>query len=82
MFTARIVSDWDNCIDCHSTFDGKVILRSVWRSTEEFRNARNIFHRRFGMDWLVSEELDMIPLSENRPLFNVRCLWGGADASG
>jgi DNA-binding Lrp family transcriptional regulator len=73
--TAKIESEWKNCIDCHETFDGKIYVRSVWNNAEEFKNARTRFHQRHGMDWLAGEEVDMIPLNEQRNIFKVRSLW-------
>jgi DNA-binding Lrp family transcriptional regulator len=73
--TAKIESEWKNCIDCHETFDGKIYVRSVWSNAEEFKNARTRFHQKHGMDWLAGEEVDMIPLNEQKSVFKVRSLW-------
>lgn len=76
--TAKIESEWSNCIDCHETFDGKVYVRSVWPNAEEFKNARTRFHQKHGMDWLAGEEVDMVPLNEQRSVIKIRSLWQDA----
>ncbi|NQU78797.1 winged helix-turn-helix domain-containing protein [Candidatus Woesearchaeota archaeon] len=58
----NIKSEWINCIDCHETYDGKIIARSVWRNAEEFKSAHAGFYKKFGTDWLQRENIDMIPL--------------------
>jgi hypothetical protein len=73
--TSKIESEWKNCIDCHETFDGKVYVRTVWRNAEEFKNARTKFHQKHGMDWLAGEEVDMVPLNEQRSVIKVKSLW-------
>jgi len=75
LITARIESDWRNCIDCHETFDGKIYVKSVWRNAEEFKNARTRLHENQDMKWLSSEEVDMVPLNERRNIIKVRSLW-------
>lgn len=72
---SKIESEWSNCIDCHETFDGKIYVRSVWKSAEEFKNARTKFHQRHGMDWLAGEDVDMIPLNAQKSVFKSRSLW-------
>jgi len=54
--------EWDNCIDCHETYDGKIIVRSVWHNADRFKSAHTDFFRTHGTDWLDSEDIDMIPL--------------------
>jgi DNA-binding Lrp family transcriptional regulator len=73
--TSKIESEWSNCIDCHETFDGKIFVRSVWKNAEEFKNARIRLHQKHGMDWLEGEEVDMVPLNEQRNILKVRSLW-------
>ena len=72
---SKIDSEWGNCLDCHETFDGKIFVRSVWKNAEEFKNARIRFHQKHGMDWLAGEEVDMVPLNEQRSIMKVRSLW-------
>ena len=73
--TSKIESEWSNCIDCHETFDGKIFVRSIWKNAEEFKNARIRLHQKHGMDWLAGEEVDMVPLNEQRSIIKVRSLW-------
>ncbi|MBN1543878.1 winged helix-turn-helix transcriptional regulator [Candidatus Woesearchaeota archaeon] len=72
---AKIESEWKNCIDCHETFDGKVFVRSVWKNAEEFKDARTRFHQKHGMDWLGGEDVDMVPLNEQKGVIAVRGIW-------
>jgi DNA-binding Lrp family transcriptional regulator len=72
---AKIESEWTNCIDCHETFDGKIFVRSVWKNAEEFKDARIRLHQKHGMEWLSGEEVDMVPLNEQRSIFRVKSLW-------
>jgi hypothetical protein len=72
---AKIESEWSNCIDLHETFDGKICVRSVWKNAEDFKDARKMFHQKHGMDWLAGEEVDMVPLNEQRGVIRVRSLW-------
>ena len=75
LLVARMMSQWKNCIDCMETFDGKILMRSVWKSAPEFRDARSDFHSRFGIDWLEKEELEMVPLDTNKRMLKIDCLW-------
>lgn len=75
--TSKFESEWSSCIDCHETFDGKLYVRSVWRNAEEFKEARTRFHERNGMEWLAGEEVDMVPLNEQRGVIKPRSLWEG-----
>jgi len=54
--------EWDNCIDGLESFDGKLIVRSIWKDTESFKQARAEFYKKFGTEWLQRENTDMIPL--------------------
>jgi DNA-binding Lrp family transcriptional regulator len=76
---SKIESEWRNCIDCHETFDGSIYVRSVWRNAEAFKDARARLHQKHGVDWLESEDVDMVPLSEQRGVIRVRSLWDDAD---
>ncbi|MBW2967267.1 hypothetical protein KY362_02160 [Candidatus Woesearchaeota archaeon] len=67
----NILSEWSNCIDCHETYDGKILARSVWRDPEEFKKAHACFYRKFGTDWLSREHIDMVPLDNTSRLFRV-----------
>jgi DNA-binding Lrp family transcriptional regulator len=78
LITAKIESDWKNCIDCHETFDGKVYVKSIWHNAEEFKNARTRLHEAHDMNWLSSEEVDMVPLNERRNIVKVRSMWENA----
>ena len=71
---SKIESEWKNCIDCHETFDGQLYVRSVWKNAEEFKNARTKLHQKHGVDWLALEEVDMVPLNEDKRILNVRSL--------
>ncbi len=64
--------EWDNCIDCHETYDGKVLCRSVWRNAEEFKEAHANFYKKFGTDWLQRESIDMVPLDNSSRLIRVK----------
>ena len=73
--TPRIICNfldqWSNCIDCHETFDGKVIARSVWKSADEFKSHRLDLLKKFGTDWLQDEQIDMIPLDSSKDLLRI-----------
>lgn len=56
-------SEWDNCIDGLESFDGKLIIRSIWKDNESFKTARAEFYKKFGTDWLKRENTDMVPLN-------------------
>ncbi len=72
---SKIESEWSTCIDCHETFDGKVYVRSVWKSAEDFKNARTRLHQKYGQEWLAGEEVDMVPLNAQRSVIKPRSLW-------
>ena len=68
----NMLNEWSNCIDCHETYDGKILARSVWKSAEEFKNAHAAFYRKFGTEWLQREHIDMIPLDEEQRMIRVK----------
>ena len=72
---SKIESEWKNCIGCHETFDGSIYVKSVWRNAEEFKDARTVLHQKHGLEWLESEEVDMVPLSEHKGVMSIRSLW-------
>ncbi len=67
----NIMGEWSNCIDCHETYDGKILARSVWRDAEEFKAAHAAFYKKFGTDWLQREHIEMIPLEDNGRLIRI-----------
>ena len=70
----NVLDEWSNCIDCHETYDGKIIARSVWKNAEEFKKAHADFYRKFGTDWLQREDIDMIPLDNQSRLIRIKDL--------
>ena len=68
---SNILAEWRNRIDCHETYDGKIIARSVWRNAEEFKSAHASFYKKFGTDWLQREHIDMIPLDNTDRLIRI-----------
>lgn len=64
--------EWDNCIDCHETYDGKVLCRSVWRNADEFKEAHASFYKKFGTAWLQRESIDMVPLDNASRLIRIK----------
>jgi DNA-binding Lrp family transcriptional regulator len=68
----NMLKEWQNCIDCHETYDGKVIARSVWRNAEEFKRAHAEFYRKFGTGWLQDEQIDMVPLEGNGAFMRIQ----------
>ncbi len=73
--TKKIISDlmaeWNNCIDCHETYDGKIFVRSVWRNAEAFKKAHADFYRKFGTKWLQQEHIDMVPLDHSAKMIRI-----------
>lgn len=67
----NIMAEWKNCIDCHETYDGKIIARSVWRNAEEFKSAHAGFYKKFGTDWLQRENIDMVPLENTDRIIRI-----------
>jgi hypothetical protein len=67
----NILGEWGNCIDCHETYDGKVIARSVWKNAEEFKRAHADFYKKFGTAWLQREHIDMVPLNNAGRLIRI-----------
>ncbi len=67
----NMMGDWKNCTDCHETYDGKVIIRSIWRNAEEFKKAHAEFYKKHGTAWLAHEQIDMIPLDNSTRLLRV-----------
>jgi DNA-binding Lrp family transcriptional regulator len=67
----RIQDEWSNCIDCHETYDGKILARSIWRNAEEFKRAHADFYKKFGTDWLQREHIDMVPLDHSSRLVRI-----------
>lgn len=72
----QISDEWTNCIDCHETYDGKIIARSVWKNAEEFKQAHADFYKKFGTVWLQHENIDMIPLDNANRLIRVNDILG------
>jgi len=68
----NIQDEWRNCIDCHETYDGKILVRSVWPAAEDFKTAHAGFFKKFGTEWLQREHIDMVPLDQKSRLINVR----------
>ncbi|MFC1723672.1 winged helix-turn-helix transcriptional regulator [Nanoarchaeota archaeon] len=66
--------EWDNCIDCHETYDGKIIVRSVWRNADCFKLAHTDFFRTHGTDWLDTEDIDMIPLDDDSEILRIKSM--------
>ncbi|MFC1741645.1 hypothetical protein ACFL3V_03865 [Nanoarchaeota archaeon] len=67
----KIQDEWSNCIDCHETYDGKIIARSVWENAEAFKSAHADFYKKFGTEWLQRENIDMVPLDDADRLIRV-----------
>lgn len=67
----NILEEWGNCVDCHETYDGKIIARSVWRNAEEFKDAHADFYKKFGTAWLQREHIDMVPLDNAGKLVRI-----------
>jgi DNA-binding Lrp family transcriptional regulator len=67
----QIMGEWENCIDCHETYDGKILARSVWKDAEEFKQAHADFYKKFGTAWLQRESIDMVPLDDGSRLVRV-----------
>ncbi|MBN1543912.1 hypothetical protein JW898_00440 [Candidatus Woesearchaeota archaeon] len=67
----NLLGEWTNCIDCHETYDGKIISRSVWRNAEEFKRAHAAFYKKFGTEWLQREHIDMVPLDHADRLIRI-----------
>jgi hypothetical protein len=68
----KIMGEWENCIDCHETYDGKILARSVWKDAEEFKKSHADFYKKFGTDWLQRESIDMVPLDNASRLIRVQ----------
>ena len=68
----NVLDEWGNCIDCHETYDGKIIVRSVWKNAEEFKKAHAGFYKKFGTSWLQRENIDMVPLDSTSRLIRIR----------
>jgi DNA-binding Lrp family transcriptional regulator len=68
----RFLDEWGNCIDCHETYDGKILVRSVWKNADEFKRAHADFYRKFGTDWLQRERIEMIPLDNANQLLRIK----------
>jgi len=68
----NVLKEWPNCIDCHETYDGKIIARSVWRNAEDFKEAHAGFYKKFGTGWLEHEEIDMVPLEGNGAFMRIQ----------
>ena len=68
----NMLDEWVNCIDCHETYDGKILIRSVWKSAEEFKKAHADFYKKFGTEWLQREHIDMVPFDLGNRLIRVR----------
>lgn len=68
----NVLEEWDNCVDCHETYDGKIIARSVWRNAEEFKKAHADFYKKYGTEWLQREHIDMIPLDNSSRLIRIK----------
>jgi len=67
----NILGEWGNCTDCHETYDGKIIARSVWKNAEEFKKAHADFYKKYGTNWLQRENIDMVPLDNMTRLVRV-----------
>lgn len=70
----NILDEWGNCVDCHETYDGKIIARSVWRNAEGFKEAHADFYKKFGTAWLQREYIDMVPLDKAGKLVRINQL--------
>jgi DNA-binding Lrp family transcriptional regulator len=68
----NVLDEWNNCVDCHETYDGKIIARSVWKNAEEFKKAHADFYKKFGTEWLQRENIDMIPLDNSSRLIRIK----------
>jgi hypothetical protein len=64
--------EWDNCVDCHETFDWKIIIRSVWPNVEAFKCKHVEFFKKYGTSWLTKESIDLIPLKEDSKFIRIR----------
>ena len=62
---------WPNCLDYKETIDNRLVIRSVWRSIDDFRRAKREFHQRKGKEWIKEESLDIIPLKEDEELIRI-----------
>jgi DNA-binding Lrp family transcriptional regulator len=67
----NILGEWGNCIDCHETYDGKVIARSVWKNAEAFKESHANFYKKFGTDWLQREHIEMVPLDNGGKIVRI-----------
>lgn len=67
----NILDEWPNCIDCHETYDGKIIARSIWSDAEAFKSAHAGFYKKFGTEWLQRENIDMVPLDHESHLVRI-----------
>ena len=68
----NILDEWGNCIDCHETYDGKIIARSIWKNAEEFKKAHADFYKKFGTAWLQRENIDMVPLDHASRIVRIK----------
>ncbi len=68
----RSLMQWNNCVDCYETYDGKIIVRSVWSSPDDFKHARDIFLKENGSSWFEQETVDMVPLNDKQCFINIR----------
>ncbi|MFC1723676.1 hypothetical protein ACFL0V_06045 [Nanoarchaeota archaeon] len=69
----QIMEKWTNCIDCLETFDNNLIVRSVWKDPESFKDARADILT--DCNWLEKENVDIIPLHADLPLLRINSLW-------
>ncbi|MBW3000041.1 winged helix-turn-helix domain-containing protein [Candidatus Woesearchaeota archaeon] len=68
----NILADWGSCVDCKETFDGRIIVRSIWENTQAFRKAHAAFFKKHGTEWLTRESIDLIPLGEEGKFIRVK----------
>ncbi|MFC1752759.1 winged helix-turn-helix transcriptional regulator [Thermoproteota archaeon] len=68
----KVKDKWHNCVDCHETFDGKIVIRSVWKEPDDFKNSRTQLHQEIGTDWLLQEDIEMIPLETRKEFIMMR----------
>lgn len=64
--------EWDNCVDCHETFDWKIIVRSIWPNVETFKNKHVEFFKKNGTSWLTKENIDLVPLKEDGKFIRIK----------
>ncbi|HII71509.1 TPA: winged helix-turn-helix transcriptional regulator [Candidatus Woesearchaeota archaeon] len=66
------LDEWPNCVCCHETYDGKILVRSVWRDADDFKKAHGFFFQKHGTDWIAGEQIDMVPLDHCSEILRIK----------